>query len=287
MEAHLYENGGVGKSTSLAKVVRTVNRKLQEDKASAEKIPDDISGVGQCIVSYQNSHIPEFLWHFVSPDFKSANLWLQLKSGDNKDMEQTIAVVEDYLANHPPPAPLAENWFGLTYINVVWQQKMVQGMLEAFLGSFVIVFLMMLFLFRSFKWAILSILPLSLTILMIYGVIGWIGKDYDMPVAVLSSLALGLAVDFAIHFLVRSKASLKETQDWQLTSQQMFGEPARAITRNVIVIAVGFLPLLLANLIPYRTVGMILASILLLSGVITLLLLPALVKLLFGNQKVA
>jgi len=284
LEKHLYEKGGVGKSSSIAKVVRTVNRKLQDDQPEQQVIPDNISGVGQCIVSYQNSHIPELLWHFVSPDFKSANLWLQLKSGDNKDMEKTIAVVDEYIVNNPPPLALTKNWFGLTYINVVWQQKMVQGMLEAFLGSFVVVFLMMIFLFRSIKWATLSMLPLSLTILIIYGVIGWIGKDYDMPVAVLSSLVLGLAVDFAIHFLVRSRAALQESQNWQSASQHMFGEPSRAIVRNIIVIAVGFLPLLLANLIPYRTVGLILAAILLLSGFITLLLLPSLIKV-FGIKK--
>ena len=43
--------------------------------------------------------------------------------------------------------------------------------------------------------------PLTVTIGLIYGVIGLIGKDYDMPVAVLSSLSLGLSVDYAIHFL--------------------------------------------------------------------------------------
>lgn len=280
LEEHLYEKGGVGKSTSIAKIVRTVNRKLQDDQPNQLKIPKDVSGVGQCVVSYQNSHVPEMLWHFVSPDFKSVNLWLQLKSGDNKDMEKTMSVVEEYINNNPPPVALDKSWFGLTYINVVWQQKMVQGMLEAFLGSFIVVFLMMIFLFRSFKWAILSMMPLSLTILIIYGVIGWIGKDYDMPVAVLSSLVLGLAVDFAIHFIVRSKVSLEKTNDWSETSKYMFGEPSRAISRNVIIIAVGFLPLLLANLIPYRTVGLILAAILLLSGIITLLLLPSLIKLL-------
>ncbi len=224
------------------------------------------------------------LWHFVSPDFKSANLWLQLKSGDNKDMEKTMTVVDEYMDKNPPPVSLSKDWFGLTYINVVWQQKMVQGMLDAFLGSFIVVFLMMVFLFRSVKWATLSMIPLSLTILIIYGVIGWIGKDYDMPVAVLSSLVLGLAVDFAIHFLVRSRASLQKSKDWELTSQHIFGEPSRAIVRNIIVIAIGFLPLLFANLIPYRTVGLILAAILLLSGIITLLLLPSLIKV-FGIKK--
>ena len=279
MEAYLYKEGGVGKSSSIAKMVRYINKQLHEGEDEHHVIPDDLGSVGQCLVSYQNSHIPEFLNHFVTPDYKAANLWLQLKSGDNKDMEKTIAAVDLYMQKNPPPAGITKDWYGLTYINVIWQQKMVAGMTEAFLGSFVIVFIMMIFLFRSVIWATLSMIPLTLTIVIIYGIIGWIGKDYDMPVAVLSSLALGLAIDFAIHFLVRARAGLRESGDWASTSLMMFGEPGNAIVRNMIVIAIGFLPLLLASLIPYRTVGMILAAILFLSGVITLLLLPSLIKI--------
>lgn len=279
LEEHLGKVGNVGKSSSIAKMVRNVNKELHDGDNGYNVIPDNVNGVGQCLLSYQNSHLPERLRHFVSSDYKSVNLWLQLKSGDNQDMEKTIAAAEDYLISNPSPSSVNKDWFGLTYINVIWQKKMVAGMMEAFLGSFLVVFLMMAFLFRSVIWAFLCMIPLSLTILIIYGVIGWIGKDYDMPVAVLSSLALGLAVDFAIHFLVRARKSLRETGNWEETSKVMFGEPSNAIVRNIIVIAVGFLPLLLATLIPYRTVGIILASILFLSGVITLLVLPSLIKL--------
>ena len=122
--------------------------------------------------------------------------------------------------------------------------------------------------------------PLTVTIAAIYGAIGLVGKDYDMPVAVLSSLTLGLAIDFAIHFLARSRAMYAAGGSWQKTLPGVFGEPARAIARNIIVIAAGFLPLLLAPLLPYRTVGVLLAIILLVSGVATLLLLPALIRVL-------
>jgi len=153
-------------------------------------------------------------------------------------------------------------------------------MLNAFMGSFVIVLLMMIVLFRSFLWGLLSMIPLTITIGLIYGVIGLIGKDYDMPVAVLSSLTLGLAVDFAIHFLARTRMLYAEYKSWADTYPHVFGEPARAIARNVIVIAVGFLPLLFAPLVPYITVGVFLAAILFVSGSGTLLILPALVRLL-------
>jgi hypothetical protein len=122
-------------------------------------------------------------------------------------------------------------------------------------------------------------IPLTITIAVIYGIIGLIGKDYDMPVAVLSALTLGMAVDFAIHFLERARASYAETGSWQPSVGIMFGEPARAISRNVLVIAIGFLPLLAATLVPYKTVGIFLCAIMALSGTITLMALPAIIKL--------
>jgi predicted RND superfamily exporter protein len=105
--------------------------------------------------------------------------------------------------------------------------------------------------------------------------VGISGKDYDLPIAVLGVLALGMAVDFAIHFLQRARGKYTETGSWKDVTAMMFGEPARAITRNMLVIAVGFLPLLVGPIVPYKTMGIMLFAIMTLSGVITLLALPA------------
>jgi hypothetical protein len=168
----------------------------------------------------------------------------------------------------------------LTYINVIWQDKMVSGMMQAFLGSFLVVLVMMTILFRSVLWGLLSMVPLTVTIGLIYGAIGLIGKDYDMPVAVLSSLSLGLAIDYAIHFLARSRMLQKQHKSWLKTVGPLFGEPARAISRNVVVVGAGFLPLLAAPLVPYKTVGVFIAAILLTAGAASLLILPSLITML-------
>ncbi len=283
VQAHLATSSQVvGKSNSLADLVKTVHRELFEGDETAFRIPDSAAGVAQTLLTYESSHRPEDLWHFVTPDYQKTNLWLQLKSGDNQHMAEVVEDVNAYIEQNPPPIPLHHQWFGLTYINVVWQDKMVSGMLEAFLGSFVIVLVMMIALFRSILWGVLSMVPLSATILFIYGIIGLVGKDYDMPIAVLSSLSLGLAIDYAIHFLARARELEKKTGSWKAALQPIFGEPARAITRNVIVIGVGFLPLLLAPLVPYQTVGVFIASILFLAGVSSIVILPSLIEILQG-----
>jgi len=287
LQAYLGQTGFVGKSNTLPDIVKTVHRELFMGDDKAFRIPDTPAAIAQTLLTFQNSHRPQDLWHFVTPDFRRTNLWLQLKSGDNVDMKTVIAAVDRFVSENPPPFPLDHEWFGLTYINVVWQQKMVSGMLRAFLGSFLVVLAMMAFLFRSFRWGLLSMVPLTFTIAAIYGLIGIVGKDYDMPVAVLSSLSLGLAIDYAIHFLARSRALRKEHESWKDAVTAVFGEPARSITRNVIVIGVGFLPLLAAPLLPYRTVGVFISAILLLAGIASLFILPALLtvfeKQLFPN----
>lgn len=291
LQEALNETEVVGKSNSLADLVKTVYRELMEGEEEYFRIPETANAVAQTLITFESSHRPQDLYHFVTPDYRHSSLWVQLKSGDNQDMTRVVQAVEDFIERNPPSMGLHTEWFGLTYINVIWQEKMVSGMLQAFLGSFLVVLLMMIVLFRSALWGLISMIPLTITIGLIYGVIGYIGKDYDMPVAVLSSLTLGLAVDFAIHFLARSRDLYAKYGSWEKAHGAVFGEPARAITRNVIVIAVGFLPLLLAPLVPYITVGVFLAAILFVSGAGTLLILPSLVKvaepLLFPQTQLA
>lgn len=271
----------VGKSNSLADLVSTVYRELMEGNPEFLRIPDTRDAVANTLMQYENSRRPQDLAHFVRTDtYRLTSMWVQLKSGDNRDMQAVVKDVESYITQNPPPLALRHEWFGLTYINVIWQNKMVYGMLVSFLGSFFAVWFMMIILFRSALWGLLSMIPLLVTIGCIYGIIGLIGKDYDMPVAVLSALSLGMAVDYAIHFLSRSRTLYPQYGSWERASGPMFGEPARAITRNVIVIGVGFLPLLAAPLVPYQTVGVFIAAILLAAGVATLFILPSMIRLL-------
>ncbi len=51
---------------------------------------------------------------------------MQLKSGDNQDMNRVIQAVDTWLAENPLPEGVRGRWAGKTYINVVWQAEMVR-----------------------------------------------------------------------------------------------------------------------------------------------------------------
>ena len=206
---------------------------------------------------------------------QQANVRLQLSDGDNQAMRTVVDRTDELLAAQPLPEGVTVEWAGETYLNLVWQDEMVTGMLEAFVSTLLVVLVLMAVLFRSLRWALLSVAPVVWTVLVVFGLIGVIGKDYDMPIAVLSTLVLGIGVDFAIHFVQRFRELDAELGDRRTAVRAFFEEPARALTRNALVIAIGFTPLFLASLTPYLVVGAFLSSIILLSWLATLL--PAVV----------
>ncbi len=275
LQAYLEGSKMIGKSTSAADVVSKVHQELIDGAPENFRVPSTVRAVSDCYMQYQQGHRPHDLWRLVTPDYMKAAIRIHFPTGDSSNTKAAVEAVEAYLENHPPPVALSSDWAGLHYINLVLEARLVWGFLKSLAGSFLIVFLMMSFLFRSALWGLLCMAPLTVTLCAIYGAAGLAGKDYDLPVAVLSALSIGMAVDFAIHFLERGRCAYVKEGSWEKAAPAMFGEPARAIGRNVLVIAVGFLPLLTASLVPYKTTGIMLFMILFFSGVVTLLALPA------------
>jgi hypothetical protein len=195
-----------------------------------------------------------------------------------------MQAVEDhaslFFASNPPPKGLEFRWTGLTHINKAWQALMVSGMQDADWFSYGACFLLLVILFRSLVLGVLGALPLILSVLFCYGVVGWTGKEYDMPIAVCSSLAVGEGIDFAIHYIHRWRAQTSLGHGPEYVNSYMFGAPGRAILRNVVVVAIGFLPLLLSTLTPYITTGYFFAGLMAAAGATTFFVLPPMLRFL-------
>jgi hypothetical protein len=132
-----------------------------------------------------------------------------------------------------------------------------------------------------------SFVPLGLTVLLIYGAIGYFGKDFDMPVSVLSALSLGMAVDFAIHFIRRYRQRLAEDLNAERALLWTVARPGKGILRNAVLFALAFSVMLFSSLTPYITVGAFIIAMMLLSAFFSLFYLPALIVLLAPARRAA
>ncbi len=209
----------------------------------------------------------------ITEDLTQANVRIQLRSGDNQAMQ--LVLDEADASIDALPEDVTARWAGESPLNLVWQDEMVSGMISGFAVTLVVVLGLLVLLFRSIRWAVLALAPVLWTIAVVYAALAVIGKDIDMPVAVLSTMVLGIGVDFAIHFVERFREALADGYDTHGAVAHFAAEPARALTRNAAVIAIGFTPLLFSSLTPYVIVGLLLASIIVLSWFVTLVVLPA------------
>lgn len=280
LQKHLEEEPLVGKTSSVADIVKRINFVLHDEDKTYDTVPDSQEAIGQMLFLFQSSGDPDDLDNFLDIDAGKANIWIQLKGGDNRQMTQVEERAASYIQKNPLPEGVRVQWSGLTHINKVWQMIMVKGMLFAVTDSFILVFILITLEVRSLLAGFLAMLPITISIVASYGLLGIFGRDYDMPIAVCSALALGLGDDLAIHFFHRMQHLYRETGNLNEANTRFFQEPALASFRMTAVIAVGFLPLLLSSLTPYVTVGTFFATLMTFAAAVTLLLLPATTKLL-------
>ena len=277
LQDHLLEQDNVGAASSVVDVLKKVQYELLSREEGSYALGDNRQKLAQYLFLYEMSGgSPDDLFKFITPNRDKINIWVQMHQGDNQQVAGVVEAVDEYVAANPMPEGMELQWGGLSYINVVWQDLMVSGMGKALAGSYVTVLLMMMLLFRSVRLGLLAMVPLTATILITYGYVGLSGRFYDMPIAVLSSLSLGLSVDFAIHFIQRTRdLHVRNGRDFDRTMTEFFHEPAQALARNVVVIALGFVPMFFATLVPYITVGAFFFGIMLISGGATFLIMPA------------
>lgn len=279
LQRHIEKLPVVGKTFSVVDYVRRINRVLHNDDPKYDTIPAEKNVIGQYLFLFSMSAKPSDLDNVIDPSFKQANIWVQMKTWDARAMESVIASVNEYKKSHPVALELKPA--GTAYFNLVWNHEVLWDMVKGFILALIAVFLILAFDFRSPKWAIVGYAPLLFTIIVIYGVVGFAHKDFDMPIAVLSCLSLGMAVDFAIHFISRFRQKLASMPQADITEALLWtaARPGKGILRNAILFAASFAVMLFAPLTPYITVGAFIVSMMLLSAVMTIVYLPALITL--------
>jgi predicted RND superfamily exporter protein/outer membrane lipoprotein-sorting protein len=281
LEAELAHVPGVSKVVSLADAVKQANMVLHGGAEGQRTIPDAPDSIAQILLLLSSGSRPADLDNLVDYSLGSAHLSLQLATWDVSAMRTVIARAQAYLARHPRPA-VGLQPAGIATFNLVWNEKVLVGMAWSFASGLAIVLLLLFWEYRSAVVGAVVFLPLLFTTALLYGAIGLAGKDFDMPISVLSTLTLGLAIDFAIHFVSRLQARLEEGAPFEEALAWTVQRPGLGIVRNALVFSLGFVVMAFAGFSPYVTVGIFMAAIMLLSSLATLLFLPALFRLFPG-----
>ncbi len=244
----------VGNSFSLADYLKRMNKVMHADKEEFNTIPDSRELVAQYLLLYEMSGDPENLWKVVNYDYKKVNVIFQLKSDNSKAMKSAIAIIKDYIPAFGKRG-VKINYAGSGYKGLVFTDLILMGQILSLLLSLFIIIILLSLMFKKVLAGLIGAVPIVITAVISFGIMGLFNIPLSTTTALLSSIAIGIGIDYAVHFIERYKIYALQTGDKILTSEMTMHHSGRAIVFNALVVIAGFLVLLLSVFPPNRALG--------------------------------
>lgn len=169
---------------------------------------------------------------------------------------------------------------GLAPILVAMETYLIESQVRSLCWAFALVGVVMLVGLRSWRLALLGALPNIMPILLIYGVMGWVGLSLDVATVMVGAIALGIAVDDTVHVLTAWKNINGRREATRVALRKVWWP----VLTTSMAAAAGFLVLAASAFVPMRKFGVITSVVMILAVVADLLVLPSLL-LLFGGGR--
>ncbi len=160
-------------------------------------------------------------------------------------------------------------------------ELVVETQKKSFVITFVGIFLMLLILYRNLKYALVSMIPISITVTGIYGLLYITQFNLNLLTVTMSSIAIGVGIDYAIHFVYLIDYYKKRGYSSYVNeAMQSSGIP---ILANALGISAGMLAMFLSPLRIHFQVGIVMIFAMLVSSVSTLTIIPLFFKRSFND----
>ncbi len=244
----------VGDSFSLSDFIRRMNKVMHADKEEFNTIPDDQNLIAQYLLLYEMSGDPENLWRVVDEKYQKANVTFQLKSDDSQQIKKVIKIIETFKDDFSKLG-IKINYAGSGYKALVFTDLLLEGQISSLVLSLFIVIILLTIMFRNFIVGIIGSIPIAITAIINFGVMGFTGIPLSSTTALISSIAVGIGIDYAIHFLDRYRIYAKEFDDKDTISKNTMYHSGRAILYNAMVVIAGFMVLVFSVFPPNRNLG--------------------------------
>jgi len=244
----------VGDSFTIADFLKRMNKVMNADDEAFNTIPDDQQLIAQYLLLYEMSGDPANLWQVVTDDFRKVNLTFQLKSDNSKALNSAIDIVEEY-RDDLAALGIEVNYAGSGYKALVFTDLILEGQVSSLLMSLVIVVILLGLIFKNYKLGLIGAIPIVVTTFISFGVMGLLNIPLSSTTALISSIAIGIGIDYAVHFIDRYRIYAVDSQDRKLALRQTMFHSGRAIVFNAIVVIAGFMVLLASVFPPNRILG--------------------------------
>ncbi len=278
IQEYLNESDAINHAVSIADVVRQLNQALWEGNPEFYQIPDTRQGVAQQLLLFSMQG-GEGLDSLVSYDYSRGVITAQMKTLDAHMLSSVTNEVETYLMNQYENHPkLKVSLVGTPKVMMRLMSRYVQTQISSLVTSIIGVGIIVCLLMHSIALGLISLVPLVFTVVLNFGVMGYAGIPLDAITSIIASLAIGIGVDYAIHYISRYRLEYAECGDVDLALLNTGRSAGRGIFYNAVALIAGFLVLAFSHFKAISVFGYLIAATMVVSSLAALLVIPLLLQ---------
>ena len=280
-----------GEKATMNDVVRELEKELNFNGLDYYEIPYDDSKylvgtheqladlVTQYLYLLSSDAITRFADDMTNP--RAIRMQVQLRTHSTVDTGLLIEDIKSYAAKNFPAGYDVEAT-GTAALENRMSHLVINSQMVSIVFSLCMVFVIIALSFRS-PWAgLIGALPLGLVILLNFMVMGFAGIRLDLCTSIVSSIAIGVGIDYTIHFMETYQsqraaeffAKKGENMDIENVARQTFNTSGKGIVTNALAVGLGFLVLMFSKFIILRYIGALVAVVMFTSSALAMTIIP-------------
>ena len=277
LQNSMEKNKKVITSFSISNVVEQMHRTVMDDDPKFEIVPDKRDKVNNLFTMYSMSGDPDDFSSLVDYDYKVGLITAFSKVMTTKEIfayvnemtEQVKAIMD---------SSLNVNFTGMIVILRDLVIMVVRSSALSIIFSLIIIGIIASIFFKRILWGILAVVPLTSAVIINFGFMGYFGIELSHITALLSSVIIGVGVDFAIHYISQYRR-LSRTVGTNKLSRTVVDDVGYPIILDA-GSNMGFGALLFSAFVPIQYIGGLMVFAMVSTSIGTLTVLAALAELL-------
>ena len=265
------------KPTSIVNLLQKTNKALHEGESEYEIIPETEEEAAQYLLLLSMGGSDQ-LDNMLSFDYDQALIQAKVSTYKSLERDKMITEVQKAIIKHFSD-DVEVVLTGPPVLDARMLKLMVKGQLQSLALAILCIFVIMVILSRSLIYGIFCTIPVSLTVVLNFGIMGWFKIPLDVASAVIASIAIGIGIDYAIHFFNRYKEELTIGKSVEEALKVTITNTGQAIFYNAAALGLGFLVLIFASMPPLGRFGWLIALTMFFSSTASMTVLPALLLL--------
>lgn len=253
-------------SLSVADLIKQMHDVMGE----GEVIPDDPVKIIQLWFLLEGQEIMDQL---VSPDYTEGLIQAYVSSVELDVLRE----IEDHFNTWVDANSTEQHKLAFTGIPVMLKrldESIINSQTYSLLIASILVILMVSLLLGSFRKGLIAIIPIVITLIILFGIMGIAGIPLDIATVLTGSVTIGIGIDYSIHMISRFGKGCRDGLSLEASLKNSIQTSGKAIFINMLSVSAGFAVLSFSNLVPLQRFGFLIAITMLIAGMASLTLLP-------------